>query len=190
MTTIVLQIVGAAFILALIFFTAFMTAKNLRIRKKYKSSNVPDLSEYEKILSRSFQKSFNKDYAGAIEEINNALKLKPHMERLYFQRAKIKEDMKDYQGAKADYTKAILLKSDYDLAYLNRGLLKIKLKDYHSARKDLNKALELNENLTEAQFFKHEAEIKVRKINESSSFNKKYNDINSPDLPGNLNSSV
>lgn len=164
MLLIIAQIFGAAVLIFLLFLSIFLFRKHLRIRKRYTVSPPPALDNYEKILSESFRKSFIKDYEGAIKDINQALKLKPYMEKLYFQRAKIKEEMKDYQGAKADYTKAILLKADYDLAFLNRGLLKIKLQDYTGARRDLNKALELNSSLSEAQFFKHEAELKVKQI--------------------------
>ena len=88
------------------------------------------------------------------------------MERLYFQRAKLNEELKDYEAAKADYTKAILLKDDYDVAYLNRGLIKLKQKDYQGAKKDLAKAQELNKNLNEAGFFRTEAELQITKLDD------------------------
>lgn len=124
------------------------------------------MDDFEELLSSSFYKSYSKDFRGAIEDINRALKIKPHMERLYFQRAKLREELKDLEGAKADYTKAILLKENYDVAYLNRGLIKLKQKDYEGAKHDLSKAHELNSNLNEASFFKREAELSVARLNE------------------------
>lgn len=133
--------------------------------KQFNMNKGPELDDFEELLRSSFYKSYNKDYEGAIEDINNALKVKPHMERLYFQRGKIHEEIKKYESAKADYTKAILLKDDFDVAYLNRGLIKLKLQDYQGAKKDLAKAQKLNSNLNEAGFFKQEAEIHIKKLN-------------------------
>ena len=172
MNSIYLQIIGIVSFVAIILLISFFIVRNIKIRKKLNHTASPEVDDYEQLLSSSFYKSFSKDYKGAIEEINKALKVKPHLERLYFQRAKFKEEMKDYAGAKGDYTKAILLKSDYDVAYLNRGLLKIKTEDYTGARKDLDKAIALNSSLKEAHFFKREAELKVADIRD---YQKKQN---------------
>ena len=90
------------------------------------------------------------------------------MERLYFQRGKLREELKDFEGAKADYTKAILLKENYDVAFLNRGLIKLKQKDYIGAKKDLARAQQLNANLKEAGFFKQEAELNITKLDKKT----------------------
>ena len=147
---------------------------------QFSYNKKPHIDDFEELLSSSFYKSYSKDYKGAIEDINMALKLKPHMERLYFQRAKLREELKDLEGAKADYTKAILLKDNYDVAYLNRGLIKLKQKDYQGAKQDLGKAHDLNSNLNEAGFFKREAEMHVTKLDQ-----KRKDDIDLFDESGN-----
>ena len=167
MEVILLQIFGTAFLIAGIFLWIFWLHKKRTFLKQFNYNTKPDVDDFEELLSSSFYKSYSKNFKGAIEDINNALKLKPHMERLYFQRAKLWEELKDYEAAKSDYTKAILLKDDYDVAFLNRGLLKLKLKDYTGAKKDLSKAQELNSGLNEAGFFRREAEMHITKLDDT-----------------------
>lgn len=166
MEVILLQIFGTALGLGAIFLFIFLFHKKKKFLKQFTFNNGPDIDDFEALLSDSFLKSYSKDYKGAIDDINNALKLKPHMERLYFQRAKLYEELKEFEAAKADYTKAILLKDNYDVAYLNRGLVKLKQKDYTGAKKDLAKAQDLNGNLNEAGFFRREAELQITKLDD------------------------
>lgn len=180
MELILVKIFATAFVLSGIFLLFYFIRRRKKFLSQFSYNNKPDIDDFEELLSSSFYKSYSKNYKGAIEDINNALKIKPHMERLYFQRAKLREELKDLEGAKADYTKAILLKENYDVAYLNRGLIKLKQKDYQGAKQDLGKAHELNSNLNEAGFFKREAEIQVAKLNE-----KPKDEINLFDNPNN-----
>lgn len=166
MEVILLQIFGTALVLAIIFLSLFLYYKKKKFLKQFDFNKKPEIDDFEELLSNSFYKSYSKDFEGAIEDINHALKIKPHMERLYFQRAKLHEELKNYEAAKADYTKAILLKEDYDVAYLNRGLIKLKQKDYQGAKKDLAKAQDLNKNLNEAGFFRREAELHITKLDD------------------------
>lgn len=166
MELILIKIFGSVLLLAGIFLIVYFVQKRKNFLKQFSYNKKPHIDDFEKLLSSSFYKSYSKDFCGAIEDINRALKIKPHMERLYFQRAKLREELKDLEGAKADYTKAILLKTNYDVAYLNRGLIKLKQKDYQGAKKDLAKAHSLNSNLNEAGFFKREAELHITKLDE------------------------
>lgn len=179
MELILLKIFGTAFVLAGIFLAVYFVRRKKKFLKQFNFNQEPHIDDFEELLSSSFYKSYSKDFKGAIEDINRALKIKPHMERLYFQRAKLREELKDLEGAKADYTKAILLKENYDVAYLNRGLIKLKQKDYQGAKQDLGKAHDLNSNLNEAGFFKREAELHVAKLN-----SKKTDDIDLFDNSG------
>ncbi len=171
MELILIKIFGTVLVLAGIFLLVFYVKKRKNFLKQFSYNKKPDLDDFEELLSSSFYKSYSKDFRGAIEDINRALKIKPHMERLYFQRAKLREELKDLEGAKADYTKAILLKGNYDVAYLNRGLIKLKQKDYEGAKLDLDKAHELNTNLNEAGFFKREAAMHIAKIEQKNKEN-------------------
>lgn len=164
MEIIILQIFGTVLLLAGIFLLIYWLKRKQKFLNQFKYNKGPEIDDFEELLSSSFYKSYNKDFTGAMEDINKALKIKPHFERLYFQRGKLKEELKDYDGAKADYTKAILLKENYDVAYLNRGLIRLKQKDYNGAKKDLSKAQALNANLKEASFFKQEAESNITEL--------------------------
>lgn len=166
MGIIILQIFGTVLLLAGIFLFVYWLKRKKKFLSQFNHNKGPEIDDFEKLLSSSFYKSYNKDHKGAIEDINKALKIKPHYERLYFQRGKLKEDLRDHDGAKADYTKAILLKENYDVAYLNRGLIKLKQKDYDGAKNDLTKAQKLNSNLKEANFFKQEAELNITKLDQ------------------------
>lgn len=165
MEIIILQIFGTVLLLAGIFLLVYWLKRKQKFLNQFKYNKGPEIDDFEELLSSSFYKSYNKDYSGAVDDINKALKIKPHFERLYFQRGKLKEELKDFEGARADYTKAILLKENYDVAYLNRGLVKLKQKDYNGAKRDFSKAQQLNSNLKEANFFKQEAEINITKLN-------------------------
>ncbi|KUG26732.1 tpr repeat [hydrocarbon metagenome] len=166
MEIILIQILVTGFIIGGLFLLIYWLIKRKKFLKQFSFNKRPVIDDFEELLSSSFYKSYSKDFSGAIDDINKALKLKPHMERLYFQRAKLREELKDYEAAKADYTKAILLKNNYDVAYLNRGLIKLKQKDYVGAKKDLIKAQQLNGNLNEAGFFRREAEMHITKLDE------------------------
>jgi len=168
---ILLKIFLTAFVLGGIFLLVYFIRRRKNFLKQFSYNKSPHIDDFEELLSSSFYKSYSNDYKGAIEDINNALKIKPHMERLYFQRAKLREQLKDLEGAKADYTKAILLKENYDVAFLNRGLIKLKQKDYKGAKQDLDKAHKLNSNLNEAGFFKREAELHVAKLDKKQEDN-------------------
>lgn len=166
MEIILIQILATVFFVGGIFLLIYWLMRRKKFLQQFSFNKRPHIDDFEELLSSSFYKSYSKDYIGAIEDINRALKLKPHMDRLYFQRAKLKEELKDYEAAKSDYTKAILLKNNYDVAYLNRGLIKLKQKDYVGAKKDLIKAQQLNGNLNEAGFFRREAEMHITKLDE------------------------
>jgi len=166
MEIILIQLLATIFFVGGIFLLIYWLMRRKKFLKQFSFNKRPHIDDFEELLSSSFYKSYSKDFIGAIEDINRALKLKPHMERLYFQRAKLKEELKDYEAAKSDYTKAILLKSNYDVAYLNRGLIKLKQQDYLGAKKDLVKAQQLNKNLNEVGFFRSEAEMHITKLNE------------------------
>src|SRR6478752_6920343 len=80
------------------------------------------------------------DFAGAIKNYDNAVKLGASDAILFNNRGKAKLNLKDAAGSIADFDKAIQLKGDYTKAYLNRGTAKYSLKDYAGTASDLEKA--------------------------------------------------
>jgi tetratricopeptide (TPR) repeat protein len=80
-----------------------------------------------------------KDYAGALADYNESIKIKP-MEPSYARRGDLKaNNFNDPQGALQDYTLAIELNPEYDCAYASRARLKKNvLKDDRGAILDYN----------------------------------------------------
>jgi len=89
-------------------------------------------------------KLLQKDYAGAINDFNNAIALTARAGGAYEGRGFAKRMLKDYDAAVADFTKAIELNPKYTIAYSERGIAKSALKDYRGAIVDYTQAIELN----------------------------------------------
>ena len=104
----------------------------------------------EQYYNRGIKRMDSKDYYGAIQDFNQALRIKPDYELAYFQRAYSKYELPDYSGALRDYSKYIELDPDDVSAYNNRGIAKDDLKDYYGAIADYTKAIELNPDYASA----------------------------------------
>lgn len=84
-----------------------------------------------------------KDYAGAIEDFNQALQLNPHNTKAYFNRGFAYANLEKYQNAIDDYTHAIEGNPQDADAYYNRGLSYSYLENDKAAIEDLQKAAQL-----------------------------------------------
>jgi tetratricopeptide (TPR) repeat protein len=89
------------------------------------------------------------DIEGAIEDYNQALKIRPALANTYMNRAAALRSNGDLQGALRDLDRAIELKRDFFEAYSNRGSLKLDLEDTAGALDDLNRSIELNNRIPE-----------------------------------------
>ena len=98
----------------------------------------------EQYYNRGEKRLDSKDYYGAIQDFNQAIRIKPDYELAYFYRAWSKYESQEYSGAVRDYSRYIELNPDNAYAYNNRGNAKKNLKDYYGAIADYNKAIELN----------------------------------------------
>ncbi len=107
---------------------------------------------------RGYEKSAKGDYAGAIEDFTQAIKLKPNDAYGYKNRAAAKEALKDHIGAIEDYTQAIKLKPDDANAYNQRGWAKRKLDDHAGALEDFTQVIKLKPD--DAQAFQNRASVK------------------------------
>ncbi|MDE0635366.1 MAG: tetratricopeptide repeat protein [Candidatus Poribacteria bacterium] len=89
-------------------------------------------------------------YKSAINDYDNAIRLKTDCADAYFKRGNAKFELKHYKAAIYDYDKAICLKPDYVDAYFNRGLTKINLQQYRSAIVDYDMVLQLDPDYVNA----------------------------------------
>jgi tetratricopeptide (TPR) repeat protein len=95
----------------------------------------------EALFKSAIEKYENKDFPGALADINEFIRLNPKFALAYVLRGDIKDDMKDPQGAIADYTKAISLDSKQHLAYYNRAITYTNLEKFPEAIADYKKAI-------------------------------------------------
>ena len=99
-----------------------------------------DVSNY---IQRGHEKSAKGDYAGAIEDLTQAIKLKPDDTQTRSSRASVREKIADYAGAIEDYTNIIEYNPNDGSAYILRAQVRLKLKDFIGAIADYNQALKL-----------------------------------------------
>ena len=83
------------------------------------------------------------DYAGAIADYTQVLRLKPDFASAYYNRGIAKKELGQYIAAIADYTETIRLKPDHASAYYNRGIAKRKLEQYDAAIADYPETIRL-----------------------------------------------
>lgn len=86
----------------------------------------------------------NGDYATALTDMNEAIKLQPRLAGLYINRAFLRYHQDDYFGAMADYDYAIELEPLNVTALFNRGLLLAEVSANDRALADFSKVLSLN----------------------------------------------
>lgn len=82
-----------------------------------------------------------KDFTGAIEDYEQAIKLDPRHAKAFNNRGACKFNLKDYEGAIKDYNLAIALNPDYTKAYRNRSNAYFYLNKYAAAAYDLEVVL-------------------------------------------------
>lgn len=105
---------------------------------------IPDLDEAYYL--RAYSKYSLKDYVGALQDINTAIKIKAANSYYYILRGEIKSRMYNVRGAREDFSKAVMLKATNTEAYLRRGLNGLMLGLNDEAIQDFNIAITLNKN--------------------------------------------
>ena len=95
-------------------------------------------------------KAKERDFEGAIENFNRAIKLNPKYANAYNNRALVRAELGDDSGAIEDYTEAILLNPDCAIFHNNLGIISSKLGDYQRAQADHNRAIKLNPSYAQA----------------------------------------
>lgn len=81
------------------------------------------------------------DYAGALSDMNEAVKLEPKSTTVYINRALVKYYMDDLRGAMADYDYVLMLDPANTMTYYNRGLLRMQVGDRNRAIDDFSAVL-------------------------------------------------
>ena len=92
------------------------------------------------------------NYAEAIDEYTNAIRLNPDYASAYNNRGVVYGNLGEPEKEMADYTKAIELIPNYALAYFNRGNLCYNQGETEKAMADYTKAIELIPDYADAYF--------------------------------------
>ena len=93
------------------------------------------------VLRSVIKMNANNDVKGALEDMNEAIKLEPHYAGYFINRAFMKYRLDDYFGAMADYDYAISLEPTNVTAYYNRALLRMEVNDNNKAIHDFSYVL-------------------------------------------------
>ncbi|WP_373528172.1 tetratricopeptide repeat protein [Nostoc sp.] len=108
------------------------------------STNSPMTAE--DLYNRGTDKYQRKDYQGAIEDYNQALKINPNYVHAYNDRGRARYALGYKKEAIEDYNQALKINPNYVHAYNNRGLARYALLDNKEAIEDYNQALKINPN--------------------------------------------
>ncbi len=84
------------------------------------------------------------DYAAALEDMNQAIKLQPQYPGFFINRAYLRYMTDDFNGAFADYDYALQLDPNNTMAIFNRGLLRAEVHDNNKAITDFSRVLALD----------------------------------------------
>ena len=95
-------------------------------------------------------KAKERDFKGAIENFDRAIKINPDYANAYNNRANVRHELGDDAGAIEDYTKAILLNPHCEDFHNNLGIISSNSDDYRGARVAHTRAIQLNPRYAQA----------------------------------------
>jgi tetratricopeptide (TPR) repeat protein len=108
---------------------------------------------------------FKKGKQEAINEFNQAIRLRPRYLYAHFARAYVYDQLEQYSKAIEDYNQVVAIDPQYTEAYLNRGAIKYKnLGDVPGALSDYNRAIETD--AADASAYFNRAALKERELND------------------------
>ena len=110
---------------------------------KYYTKQIAQTPTAIAFYKRGAAKRTLEDNKGAIEDLDQAIKLNPKYEDALLDRGLSKDAIEDYKGAIADFTLVINLNPKRAIAYYDRAMSKKQTEDYKGALADLDKAVEL-----------------------------------------------
>jgi len=114
---------------------------------------------------RGFIQYNESDYAGALQDFNKSLQIKPGLVQYLLDRAETHGKLNNFKAALDDMNQAIGKDSSISEAFLNRGTLYDKLGDTKSALHDINKAISLNPRLSNAYNLRSVIKAKTGDLN-------------------------
>src|SRR5215213_1789493 len=104
------------------------------------------------------------DFSGAIEDFNEALRIRPGLPSAYLNRAAALRGLGDIEAALNDLDHAILLKKDFYEAFSNRGSIRLDRGDFNGALADLNRSIELNNRIPESYYQRGYTHIELKRF--------------------------
>ncbi|MBE9234116.1 tetratricopeptide repeat protein [Cuspidothrix issatschenkoi LEGE 03284] len=92
------------------------------------------------------------DNQGAIDDLNQAIKINPNFALAYYGRGFVRSQLGDKQGAIDDFNQAIKFNPNFADAYYGRGLVRSELGDKQGAIDDYTQAIKFNPNYAKAYY--------------------------------------
>ncbi|MBL7844383.1 MAG: tetratricopeptide repeat protein [Cyclobacteriaceae bacterium] len=118
-------------------------------------------------LERAYYRLLRKDYAGALADYNQAIKLDRANPEIWLNRGMAKEKLHDLAGAYRDYTEAIELDEGFVKAWVNRGNILATQKKYTEAIEDYSAAITYQPGYGVAYYNRAIAYYRLNKMEEA-----------------------
>lgn len=139
--------------------------KRLLYKEKSDVYNLNILKNAYHYLSESHIKFSNKNYEGALIDLNTSIDLNPDVFFSYYNRANVKIKLGDFNGSIDDSNKAIDIIPNFALAYFARGLARVKLKDLENGLSDFNKVISIDDKFAFAYIMRGLIKYNIDKEN-------------------------
>lgn len=118
-------------------------------------------------LERAYYRLLKKNYSGALEDYNMAVRLNRLDPEIWLNRGVTKEKLYDITGAYRDYTEAIELDNTFVKAWVNRGNILAAQKKYNEAIEDYSAAITYQPNYGVAYYNRAIAYYRLNKMKEA-----------------------
>lgn len=128
-------------------------------------------------LERAYYRLLKKNYRGALEDYNMAVRLNRLDPEIWLNRGVTKEKLYDITGAYRDYTEAIDLDNTYAKAWVNRGNILAAQKKYNEAIEDYSAAITYQSDYGVAYYNRAIAYYRLNKMEEACSDLRKANSM-------------
>jgi hypothetical protein len=118
----------------------FVMSSVFRSSKRWFRGQVP------RLLKMGRRHSYQKDYAAALREYNEAIKRAPDLAEAYFRRGSLYQAMGETSFALADYERALARDPRFAPAYLQRAKIRTESGDFDSALADFGEFMNISGN--------------------------------------------
>lgn len=128
-------------------------------------SQNPNLTVADYFIQAALKRK-EKDYKGAILDLNRALEIKPDVSSLIYFRGLNKFSLKDYPGALADFDDAIRLRPKAIKVYFFRGMAHVLVGNNSEALKDVDLVIQAKTNIARRDLLLNIRGTLKRKLND------------------------